>query len=218
VVARGKVGRLAAIALAGLAAAGSAARAAEREVVLVLFHGCHEGASSADWKPFRDTLPPGFRAVTPELPKIETEGDNTVWMAAWRKHGAASVDRAFAEAREQSPKAFLVAGGAGCGGFFALLGAERHDVDAVLTLSGLSDEAQRKRLAARRTPVFGVASKDDGGVPARVEEIVRWGGPGSLFHLYPGKSHGTAILSGAPDRARTIVKWVQARIEATRAR
>ena len=217
-MARGKVGRLAAVALASLAAAGAAARAAEREVVIVLFHGCHEGASSADWKPLRNVLPAGLTAITPELPKIEAEGDNTAWMAAWREHGTATVDRAFAEARRQSPKAFFVAGGAGCGGFFALLGAERHDVDAVVTLSGLSDEAQRKRLQARRTPVLGMASEDDGQVPARVEEIVRWGGPGSLVHLFPGKAHGTAILVGAPDRARTIVKWVRARIDATRPR
>jgi dienelactone hydrolase len=216
VVARGKVGRLAAIALAGLAAAGSPARAAEREVVLVLFHGCHEGASSADWKSLRKALPENFTAVTPELPKIEADGDNTVWMAAWRKHGVATVDRAFADARKRDPKAFLVAGGAGCGGFFALMGAERHDVDAFFTLSGLSDEAQRKHLMQRRTPVLGVASKEDGQVPARVEEIVRRGGPGSLFHSYPGKAHGTAILDGEPARAKAIVSWIRLRAQTPR--
>ena len=211
-VAGREVARLAAaVALAGLCALCPAARAAEREVVLVLFPGCHESASSADWKVLRDALPAHFTAVTPELPKIEAEGDNTAWMAAWRRHGAETVDRAFAEARRKKPGAFLVAGGAGCGGFFALMGAERHDVDAVITLSGLSDEAQRKRLTQRRTPVLGLASKDDGQVPSRVELIVRRGGPGSLFQEYPGKAHGTAILEGAPERARSIVRWVQAR-------
>ena len=190
---------------------GSAARAAEREVVLVLFHGCHEGASSADWKPLREALPSGFTVVAPELPKIEAEGDSTVWMTAWRRHGTATVDRAFAEARKQNPKAFLVAGGAGCGGFFALIGAERYEIDALVTLSGLSDEAQRMRLTARRTPVFGGASKNDRDVPARVEAIVRSGGEGSTFHPYPGDAHGTAILAGRKDAAPEIVRWIHER-------
>ena len=200
------------MALLGLAALGAAARAAEREVVLILFHGCHEGASSADWKILSYALPAGFTAITPELPKIEAEGDNTAWMAARRQHGAATVDRAFAEARRTKPTAFLVAGGAGCGGFFALMGAERHDVDAVLTLSGLSDSAQRKHLTQRRTPVLGIASKDDGQVPARVEAIVRSGGPGSVFQEYAGKAHGTELLTGEPGRTRAIVSWLQARV------
>jgi dienelactone hydrolase len=215
------VTRLAAIAFAFLAAAGASARgapAAERAVVMVLFHGCHEGASSADWKPLRDALPAGFHAIAPELPKIEAEGDNAAWMAAWRKHGTATIDRAFAEARQASPTAFLVAAGSGCGGFFALLAAQTLEVDAVVTLSGLSDEGQRERLAERRTPVLGVASRDDGTVPARVEEIVRSGGPGSHFDLYPGNAHGTAILEGRPERAKAIVGWVQARIAAGRRR
>ena len=203
--------RLVRAVVVSLAAVGSAAQATERDAVLVLFHGCHEGASSADWKPLRVALPPGFTVVAPELPKIEAEGDNTVWMAAWRQHGTATVDRAFAQARKQNPKALLLAGGAGCGGFFALIGAERHDVDAVLTLSGLSDEAQRARLTARATPVFGMASKDDGRVPARVEEIVRSGGPGSSFDLYPGKAHGSAILEAEPKAVAEIVRWLRER-------
>ena len=213
-MARGRAGVLAAFAC-GLGTVLAAEQSA-RETVVILFPGCHEGASSRDWKPLQNVLPAGFTVVTPELPRIEADGDNTVWMAAWRKEGAATVDRAFAEARKRSPKAFLVAGGAGCGGFFALLTAERHDVDAVVTLSGLSDEAQRKRLRGRRTPVLGLASADDGAVPARVEEIVRWGGPGSLFYSYPGKAHGTALLEGAPDRSRAIVRWIQARPTAPR--
>jgi len=200
-----------------LAAAGSAAQATERGAVLVLFHGCHEGASSLDWKPFRDALPPGITVVAPELPKIEAEGDNTVWMAAWRQHGTATVDRAFADARRQNPKGFLIAGGAGCGGFFALIGAERHDVDAVLTLSGLSDEAQRARLTARRTPVLGIASKDDRDVPARVEAIVRAGGEGSVLKIYPGSAHGTAILTADGAAPGDVRRWIEERTARARA-
>ena len=204
--------RLAGAVLAALAAVGSVgsvAQAAEGEVVLVLFHGCHEGASSADWKPLRDALPPGFTVVAPELPKIEAEGDNTAWMAAWRQHGTATVDRAFAEARKQNPKAFLMAGGAGCGGFFALIGAERHDVDARASrCPGLSDEAQRARLTARRTPVLGIASKDDRDVPARVEAIVRAGGEGSVLKIYPGSAHGTAILTGDKAAPGDVRRWI----------
>jgi len=211
VVARRKIARLAGAVLAAVAAlgsVGSVARAGESEVVLVLFHGCHEGASRADWKPLRDALPPGFTVVAPDLPKIEAEGDNTVWMAAWRQHGTATVDRAFAEARKQNPNAFVVAGGAGCGGFFALIGAERHEVDAVLTLSGLSDEAQRARLTARRTPVLGIASKDDRNVPARVDAIVRAGGEGSVLKIYPGSAHGTAILTGDKAAPGDVRRWI----------
>jgi dienelactone hydrolase len=215
-VARRKVAVLAALTFAFGLGSVLAAEDAARETVLILFPGCHEGASSKDWKPLQNALPPGFTVIAPELPRIEADGDNTVWMAAWRQGGAATVDGAFAEARKRNPKAFLVAGGAGCGGFFALLTAERHDVDAVVTLSGLSDDAQRKRLRRRRTPVLGLASADDDGVPARVEEIVRWGGPGSLFYSYPGKAHGTALLDGKPDRSRAIVRWVQARATAPR--
>jgi len=209
--------RLVRAVVVSLAAVGSAAQATERGAVLVLFHGCDERASSADWKPLRDALPPGITVVAPELPKIEAEGDNTVWMAAWRQHGTATVDRAFADARRQNPKGFLIAGGAGCGGFFALIGAERHDVDAVLTLSGLSDEAQRARLTARRTPVLGIASKDDRDVPARVEAIVRAGGEGSVLKIYPGSAHGTAILTGGRAAPGDVRRWIEERTARARA-
>ena len=190
------------------------ADAAGGDVVLVLFHGCHDGASSKDWAPLRNALPAGYAIVAPELPRIEADGDNTVWMAAWRKRGTAVVDEAFARAKAEHPGAFVVAGGAGCGGFFALIGVERHAVDAFLTLSGLSDEAQRARLTARRTPVLGIASKNDGPVPTRVEEIVRSGGPGSSFELYPGKAHGTAILSTSRGSAVEIARWLVERVAA----
>jgi hypothetical protein len=182
--------------------------------VLVLFHGCHDGASSRDWKPLRDALPPGFSMIAPETPRIEADGDNTAWMAAWRQGGTDLVDQAFARAGREHPGAFVVAAGAGCGGFFALIGAERHSVDALVTLSGLSDDAQRKRLMQLRTPVLGVASSEDGKVPARVEEIVRSGGPGSSFRQYPGKAHGAAILDGNPARGKEIVTWLRERAAA----
>ncbi len=185
--------------------------APNRPIMLVLFHGCQDGASSRDWTPLTDALPPGFAVVAPELPRIEAEGDNTAWMAAWRRHGTAAVDEAFRRARSEHPGAFVVAGGAGCGGFFALIGVERHDVDAFFTLSGLSDEAQRECLEARRIAVLGIASREDGEVPARVDRIVRSGGPGSLLQLYPGRAHGTAILIGAPARSGEIVDWIRAR-------
>ena len=190
---------------------GLTAAPAEREVVLVLFHGCHEGASSRDWKPLRDALPASIPSVAPELPHVEADGDNTAWMAAWRQGVTATVDKAFARARAEHPGAFIVVGGAGCGGFFALIGAERHDVDAILTLSGLSDETQRARLTSRRTPVLGMASKDDGSVPARVEAIVQAGGPGSEMKTFPGKAHGTAILERSASSVIEVVAWVRAR-------
>ena len=180
--------------------------------MLILFHGCHEGASSKDWKPLTEALPSGFRVIAPELPRIEADGDNTAWMAAWRKHGTAAVDEAFARARHDAPDAYAVVGGAGCGGFFALIGAERHDVNALVTLSGLSDEAQRARLAARRTPVLGVASKNDRDVPGRVEAIVEAGGPGSKLEIYPGEAHGTAILATRSGASGDIVRWIRERM------
>src|SRR4030095_12640004 len=84
------------------------AAAPNRPVVLVLFHGCQDGASSKDWTPLTDALPPGFAVVAPELPRIEAEGDNTAWMAAWRRHGTAAVDEAFRRARSEHPGAFVV--------------------------------------------------------------------------------------------------------------
>lgn len=202
---------LALAALGLIAAAFHPGAASEREIVLVLFHGCHEGAASKDWKPLQEALPSGFAVLAPELPRIEADGDNAAWMAAWRREGTATVDEAFARARAEHPGAFLVSGGAGCGGFFALIGAERHDVDAVLTLSGLSDEAQRSRLTAKRIPVLGMASKDDGSVPARVAAIVRAGGPGSEMKTLPGKAHGTAILEGHAIAVSEVVEWLRAR-------
>ncbi len=208
-VARRKVAFLAALALWG--GGPLAAEAAGREIVLVLFHGCHEGASSRDWKPLEDVLPEGMVLVAPELPRIEAEGDNTAWMAAWRQGGTTVVDQAFARARSDHPGAFVVAGGAGCGGFFALMGAERHFVDGLVTLSGLSDDAQRSRVTSQGTPVLGMASKNDGKVPDRVETIVVAGGPGSEMKMFPGKAHGTAILKEQPASVTDIVRWIRER-------
>jgi pimeloyl-ACP methyl ester carboxylesterase len=187
------------------------AEAIDSKIVVILFHGCGEGDSSRDWKPLLDSLPPDFVAIVPELPRIEADGDNTVWMAAWRQHGTATVDEAFARAASEHPGAFVVAGGAGCGGFFALVGAERHPVDAVLTLSGLSDDAQRELLTSKRIPVLGMASKDDGSVPARVDAIVGAGGPGSEMRTFAGKAHGTRILRESPEAVSDAVAWVRAR-------
>ncbi len=219
-VAGGEVGRAAAAILAGvLLAAGGARSATPTRAVLVLFHGCHDGASSRDWQPLLGALPPSAKAIAVDLPghgsaggaKIEADGDNTAWMAAWRARGTTVVDEAFARARKEAPGAFVVAVGAGCGGFFALMGAERQDVGAVVTLSGLSDERQRERLTSRQTPVLGMASRDDRDVPARVEAIVESGGPGSALKLYPGAAHGTAILAGAPGSVGDIARWVEER-------
>ncbi len=217
-VAGRKVG-LAAAAL--LLAGGSAAEEAHRpEVALVLFHGCHAGASTRDWLPLQKALPPGFgRVIAVDLPghgeaggkPIEADGDNAAWMAAWREHGTAVVDRAFARARAEAPGAFVVSGGAGCGGFFALIGAERHDVEAVVTLSGLSDAAQRARLSSRKIPVLGMASKEDRDVPARVEAIVDAGGTGSLLKIFPGRAHGIAILAEEAAAPGEIVRWITER-------
>jgi pimeloyl-ACP methyl ester carboxylesterase len=215
-----RAGTAAAVACLLAAAASTAETGPPRETVLILFHGCHAGASSRDWRPLRDALPPGFaRVIAVDLPghgeaggqPIEAEGGNDAWMAAWRTHGTAVVDRAFARARSEAPDAFVAAGGAGCGGFFALIGAERHDVDALFTLSGLSDAAQRARLTSRKTPVLGVASKNDRDVPVRVEDIVRAGGEGSALKVYPGKAHGTAILSEEPSSPGDVVRWLQER-------
>jgi len=189
-------------------------------LVLLLFHGCHPDASSRDWQPLLGAIPPAAKVIAVDLPghgeaggaKIEAEGDNTAWMAAWRAQGTAVVDRAFARQKAEAPGAFVVAVGAGCGGFFALMGAERHAVDAVVTLSGLSDAAQRERLTSRGTPVLGIASKGDRDVPARVEAIVRAGGRGSALKLYPGAAHGTAILAATPESVTEIVRWLQERV------
>ena len=142
---------------------------------------------------------------------IEANGGNAAWMKAWREEGTGVVDRAFARARAETPGAFLVAGGAGCGGYFALIGAQRHDVKAVLTLSGLSDAAQRAHLTSKKIPVLGVASKGDRDVPARVEAIVRAGGEGSALKLYPGSAHGTAILTEEGVSVGDIVRWIEQR-------
>lgn len=210
-------------ALTGAGAVGEApgAATAPRGLVLVLFHGCHPDASSRDWKPLLDATAPGSATVVAvDLPghgnaggaKIEADGDNAAWMAAWRKQGVATVDAAFARARAEKPGAFLVSAGAGCGGFFALMGAERFDVDAVVTISGLSDERQRERLTSRGTPVLGMASKEDRDVPARVQAIVSSGGPGSTLKLWAGTAHGTAILASNPGAATEIVRWLRERV------
>jgi alpha-beta hydrolase superfamily lysophospholipase len=223
VVAGRKIGRIAAAAVAAivLVALGSPAEQLSRpKVALVLFHGCHAGASSRDWLPLEKALRPGFaRVIALDLPghgqaggkPIEAEGNNDAWMAAWREHGTGVVDRAFARARAEAPGALVVAGGAGCGGYFALIGAQRHDVKAVLTLSGLSDAAQRQHLTSKKIPVLGVASKGDRDVPARVDAIVRAGGEGSALKLYPGSAHGTAILTEQGGSVGDVLQWIEER-------
>ena len=165
-------------------------------------------------------MPPGFaRVIAVDLPghgqaggkPIEADGDNNAWMAAWREQGTGVVDRAFARARAEAPGALLVVGGAGCGGYFALIGAERHDVKAVVTLSGLSDAAQRAHLTSKKIPVLGLASKRDRDVPARVEAIVRAGGKGSALELYPGSAHGTAILTEKGASVGDVLRWIEQR-------
>ncbi len=221
-VARGEVAAALAAFLSVLPAPGGgleATVAAPRPFVVVLFHGCHPDASRRDWRPLIDALPPEAKAIAVDLPghgeaggaRIEADGDNTAWMAAWREQGAPTVETAFARAKAEAPGAFLVAAGAGCGGFFALMGADRYEVDAIVTISGLSDGPLLERLTSRRTPVLGIASKADRDVPARVEAIVRSGGPGSALKVYPGAAHGTAILAALPASVADLLAWVRLR-------
>jgi dienelactone hydrolase len=114
-------------------------------------------------------------------------------------------------------KTHVAAGGASCGVTQSSdLAARRHEIKALVLLSGVASDATRSYIA--ETPalaIFGAASDGDGNAPKAIKEIVEASkNPQSTLKIYSGTEHGVPMFAKNPDLEPAIVAWVKARLSA----
>ena len=105
----------------------------------------------------------------------------------------------------------LAVGGSSCGAADAVdLAARRHDIRAVVLLSGLPSLGGKAYLAATPLlPVFGIYAEQDLGAEAMRSTIVVSKHPRSTLKMFSGSGHGVELFEQHPDLQLATVKWLQ---------
>jgi dienelactone hydrolase len=127
------------------------------------------------------------------------------------------VDAALAYllAQKGIDKSRVAAGGASCGVTqSSSLATRRHDITALMLLSGTATEAARAYLAA--TPalaVFGAASEGDASAAKGIKEAVGASkNSQSTLKIYAGSEHGVPMFLKNPELRPMIVSWMKAQL------
>jgi len=127
------------------------------------------------------------------------------------------VDAAFAYllAQKGIDKSRAAAGGASCGVTQSSnLATRRHDIKALMLLSGTASEAARAYLAATPTlAVFGAASEGDASAAKGIKEAVAASkNSQSTLKIYAGSEHGVPMFLKNPELEPMIVSWMKAQL------
>lgn len=109
----------------------------------------------------------------------------------------------------------LAAGGASCGVTQSSdLAARRHEIKALMLLSGSASEAGLAYLKA--TPsvaVFGAAAEGDTRAAASIKAALDAStNPQSVLKIYAGSEHGVPMFDKNPELRPMIVSWLKARL------
>jgi dienelactone hydrolase len=127
------------------------------------------------------------------------------------------VDAAFAYllAKKGIDKSRVAAGGASCGVTQSShLATRRHDIKALMLLSGTASEAARAYFAATPTlAVFGAASEGDASAAKGIKEAVAASkNSQSSLKIYAGSEHGVPMFLKNPELEPMIVSWMKAQL------
>ena len=185
---------------------------------ILLFHQCNMDRHA--W----DTLTPdlvsaGFHVLT--FDQRGFGGTPGTSGPADEQKSASDADAAYAYllSKHDVDTGRLAAGGASCGvAYSARLATRRHEIKALLFLSGWADEQSRAYLSA--TPslaVFGAASGTSDVAETR-QAVAASPHPQSILRIVRGSAHGVAMFEADADLKLSVVKWLTARFASDAAR
>jgi dienelactone hydrolase len=127
------------------------------------------------------------------------------------------VDAAYSYLLSQSgvDKSRVAVGGASCGvGQASALASRRHDIKALMLLSGNASDAAKDYIAKTTSlPVFGAASEDDKGPAAGIKDALGASkNPQSILKIVPGTEHGVPMFAKHSDLEPMIVNWLKTQL------
>jgi dienelactone hydrolase len=139
--------------------------------------------------------------------------------AAARKKWPGDVDAAFTYLTSQKgvDGSRIAVGGASCGVTQSSdLAARRHEIRALLLLSGVTSDVAKAYIASNASlPVFGAASEGDTGAAKGIQEAVAASkNPKSVAKIYSGTEHGVPMFAKNPELEPMIVAWLKSQLAA----
>ncbi len=137
--------------------------------------------------------------------------------AAERKKWPSDVDAAYAYLISQKgvDQTRIAVGGASCGVTQASdLAERRHEIRALLILSGQASDAAKQYIASNPSlPVFGAASEGDSRAAQGIKEAEGESkDPKSVIKIYQGTEHGVPMFAKNPELLPMIVQWLKAQL------
>jgi dienelactone hydrolase len=136
----------------------------------------------------------------------------------WRKNWSDDAESAYQwlTSRPGVERDNIVAMGAGCGSFLAMVTAERHypSVRNAVFFSDFDDAASKQFLSASpQVAILSIVSEQDPMSFTAANEMHRLSkNPSNRLLLYPEKAHGFGLLEQHPELAPTVAAWVRSRL------
>jgi len=192
---------------------------------VLLFHQCTR--DRAIWSDLATTLANSGNQVLVVNPRGVGDSEGKPWdydgvpdhaLAYWRSHWSDDAEAAYQwlKSRRDVEREKVVAMGAGCGSFLAMLTAERHYPvvrDAVF-FSDFDDPQSRQFLEkSPRLAILSMVSERDPMSFTAAKEIQRVSNnPASRLLTYPEHAHGYELVERHPELMSVVVKWVNAQL------
>lgn len=196
---------------------------------VLLFHQCSR--ERAIWDHIATTLALSGRNVLVLNPRGIGDSQGAQWdydgsldhaLDYWRRNRSGDAESAYQWLVSQPDvkQDSVVAMGAGCGAFLALLTAERHYplVRTVVFFSDFDDDVTRQFL--RNSPLLSILSavseQDPMSFTAAKEIHALSNNPANRLLSFPEKAHGFGLLEKHPELESTVIEWLEARLGARR--
>jgi len=191
---------------------------------LLIFHQCSR--DRVIWERIVTALARSGRHVLVLNPRGIGDSQGAQWdydgnlnhaLDYWRKNWSADAESAYqwliAQPGVQQDN--VVAAGAGCGAFLALLTAERHypAVRSTVLFSDFDDDSTRRFLAsAPRLAILSAVSEQDPMSFTAAKEIHQIShNAANRLLTYPEQAHGFRLMENHPELESTLIEWLEAR-------
>ena len=188
---------------------------------MILLHQCNMDRHAWDGLA-QDLASAGFHVLTVDFRGYGDSGGGRPADAAERRKvvqekwpGDVDAAYAFLTSQKGVDQARLAAGGASCGVTQSSdLAARRHEIKALLLLSGNTTDATRAYLTSNTAlPVFGAASDGDTNAAKGIREAVAASkNPHSMVKIYAGTEHGVPMFAKNSELEPMIVTWLKAQV------
>jgi dienelactone hydrolase len=158
----------------------------------------------------QDLANAGFHVVTVDFRGYGQSGGDRAQRDKW----PGDVDAAYSYLMSQKgvDKSRIAAGGASCGVTQASdLATRRHDIKALVLLSGQASDAAKAYLTATTSlPVFGAASEGDTNAAKGIRDAVGASkNAQSTVKIYAGTEHGVPMFAKNAELEPMIVTWLK---------